>query len=337
MRIIGPNVIGIFDAYSGVDTIFSPRYRQKRPDQGAIGFISQSGAFGAAVMDWAATQGIGVSKFISIGNRIDVDEVDMLKYLENDRETKAIAVYLEGAKRGRALFHMLRHVAKKKPVVLLKSGESSEAQHAISSHTGSLAGEAALYKGMLKQAGTIAALCSEDLFDLSNALAHQPLPRGDTIQVVTNGGGFGVLATDSIVKYGMKMAKPDRKTIEKIKSKIPAYASVANPMDLVGDADSERYKIALDAVMQDKNVSGVIVILLMQLSALETDIVNVLVSLKKRHEKPLLVCTTGGEFTAMHVRMLEKEGIPTYSSPKKAAHAMKALVEYSRTRKRLSI
>ncbi|MBI5347250.1 MAG: CoA-binding protein [Candidatus Aenigmarchaeota archaeon] len=337
MRIIGPNVIGIYDAYSKVDTIFSPNYRQKRPEKGAIGFISQSGAFGAAVLDWAATQSIGVSKFISIGNRIDVDEVDLLRYLANDRETKAIAVYLEGAKRGRELYNMLRHVVRKKPVVFLKAGKSTEARAAISSHTGSLAGESEIYVGMCEQAGAICVKSSEKLIDLANALAHQPLPKGDCIQVVTNGGGFGVLATDSVVSYGMKMAKLDRRTIDKIKSSVPAYASVSNPMDLVGDADAERYKIALDAVLKDRNVSGVIVILLMQISALESNVVNILVSLKKKYDKPLLVCTTGGEFTNMHARMLEKEGIPTYSSPKRAASAMKALVDYSKTKKMLPI
>jgi len=335
MRIIGPNVIGIYDAYSHVDTVFSARYRQERPERGSVGFISQSGAFGAAIMDWAATEGMGISKFVSIGNRIDVDEVDLLEYLGEDKETKAIALYLEGSKRGRELFEMLKKVSKKKPVVVLKAGTTSEGKQAIASHTGSMAGSSAVFSGMLKQAGAIEAKTADDLFGFAKAFAYQPLPKNNRVQIVTNGGGFGVIATDAVIEQGLRLAKPTKKTLNSIKKQMPEYVVLGNPIDLIGDSDSARYRVALEAVLKDKNVDGVVVIILLQISALESDIVNVLISLNRKYKKPMVVCSTGGEFTKMHNKMLEKEGIPTYSSPKKAVSAMRVLCEYAKSKHRL--
>jgi acetyl coenzyme A synthetase (ADP forming)-like protein len=333
MRIIGPNVIGIYDTNSHVDTVFNPRYRQERPKKGKIAFVSQSGAFGAAMLDWAAFQGVGISKFISIGNRIDVDEVDLLEYLSHDSQTKSIALYIEGTKNGRHLYEKLKQVTRKKPVIVVKAGKTAEGRKAVSSHTGSMAGESDIYSGMFKQAGALEVSGLEELFDFAKALAYQPLPKHSRIQVITNGGGFGVMTTDAIVKNGLKLAQPSEKTLEKIRNSVPAYASVSNPMDLVGDADSQRYRIALENTLQDKNVDGVIVILLMQISALESDIVDVLIDMNDRFKKPLLVCSTGGEFTNIHTKMMEKEGIPTYPTPERAVKAMKALVNYSRIKR----
>ncbi|MBI5061799.1 MAG: CoA-binding protein [Candidatus Aenigmarchaeota archaeon] len=332
MRVIGPNVIGIFDSHTHVDTIFNPTHRQERPPEGKISFISQSGAFGAAIMDWSASEGIGLSKFISIGNRADVDEVDLLEYLARDKRTGAIAIYLEGAKNGRLLFETLKRITKRKPVVLLKAGRTKEGSSAVSSHTGSMAGESDIYTGMLKQSGTIEAKSIEELFEFSKALAYQPLPKSNRIAVITNGGGFGVLCADALIENGLKLAKLSDSTIKVVRKHVPDYIIVSNPMDLTGDAGCSRYEIALNAVMNDPSVDAVIVVLLLQISALQSDIVDLLVNFKTK--KPILVCSTGGEYTNLHKKMLEKRGIPTYSSPERAAKAMLALVEYSQVIKK---
>jgi acyl-CoA synthetase (NDP forming) len=262
-----------------------------------------------------------------------VDEVDLLEYLANDRNTSAVAIYLEGTRRGRLLFETLKKVTKKKPVVALKAGRTSAGSAAVSSHTGSLAGAAEIYSGMFRQAGVIEARSVEELFGFAKALAYQPLPRSDRIAIVTNGGGFGVLSADAIIENGLGLASLDKKTLDEVRSKVPAYVTVSNPMDLTGDADSKRYDIALSNVLKDSNVDGIIVTLLLQISALESDIINVLLKYRKpKQQKPILVCSTGGEFTNIHRKMLEASGIPTYSSPEAAVKAMKALIDYSQTR-----
>jgi acetyl coenzyme A synthetase (ADP forming)-like protein len=328
MRIIGPNVIGLYDAYTCIDTVFNLRHRQERPKKGRVAFISQSGAFGAAVLDWAASEGIGFSKFVSIGNRIDVDEVDVLEYLLNDKKTEVIAMYIEGSKRPKELYEKLKGVMKVKPVVVLKAGKTEEGIKAVMSHTGSLAGESKIYSGMLKQSGVIEANSSEELFDFVKAFS-QPLPAGKTVQIVTDGGGFGIMALDFIIKHGLAPAKISVSTVNEIKSFVPAYATISNPIDLTGDATSKRYENVLNAVLNDNNVDAVIVIMLMQISALGSEVVDVLKSIK-RYKKPVFVCMTGGEFTIIHKNLLEDNGIPVYPTPERAARAIKALVEYSR-------
>ena len=333
MRLVGPNCIGIFDTYSHVDTMFSPMYKQDRPFKGRISFISQSGAYGTAIMDKAAMENMGISKFVSIGNRADVDEIEMIKYLGNDKNTGVIVLYLEGTKNGRGLFNALREVGVKKPIVAMKGGKTSEGSRATLSHTASLAGSSEIFKGMFRQSGVLLAENSEELFDFARALAYLNLPKGDRIQIVTNAGGFGVISADEIIENKLSMAKLSEGTIDRIKKILPSYAIVGNPIDLVGDADSRRYERVLKYVMKDKGVDAVFVVMLLQLSALESDVVDVLISVSSEFEdKPLMVCTTGGEFTQVHTRMMEKVNIPTYPTPERGIRAMKALVDYSRYR-----
>jgi len=330
MRLVGPNCIGVFDAYSRVDTMFSPVYRQDRPFRGNISFISQSGAYGTAIMDKAAADNMGISKFVSIGNRVDVDEIELIRYLGEDPNTDVVVLYLEGTKNGRGLFRALREVTRKKPVVAMKGGRTGEGSDATLSHTASLAGSFEVFKGMFRQAGVIVAENSEELFDLARAFSYVSLPRGRRIQVVTNAGGFGVMSTDEIIENKLEMAELSKKTLKKVKGVIPPYAVAKNPIDLVGDADSSRYERVLRSVMADDNVDAVFVVMLLQLSSLESDIVDVLISVGTEFpDTPLLVCTTGGEFTRVHTWMMEKISIPTYPTPSRGIKAMKALIEYA--------
>lgn len=329
MRIIGPNVIGLFDAYSGIDTVFNLRHRQQRPRPGGISFISQSGALGSAVLDAAAHNGIGLSKFVSLGNMLDVNETDMINYLAADNSTKVICMYLEGSKDYRALYESLRAV--KKPIVVVKAGKTEETKKAVASHTASLAGAAEIFSGLLRQAGAIE--CSaEDMFEIAKAFC-QPLPHNNRVHVVTDGGGFGILAADALIAAGMRLSSLSPASTKAIKKHVPEYATTSNPLDLTGDADTKRYGNVLPAVMKDKGVDAILVILLMQISSLDSSIVDVLAAVK-RFRKPIVVCMTGGEFTNLHKKVLEEKGIPTYASPERAAAALKALYSYSVTRRK---
>lgn len=320
MRIIGPNVIGVYDSFSKLDTIFNLIYRQERPHQGNIAFISQSGAFGAALLDWTSKEGIGISKFISIGNRIDVDEIDLLDYLDKDDKTKVITMYLEGTKNGRKLYHKLKDMSK--PVIIVKAGKSKEGSKAALSHTGSMAGSYLIYSGMFKQANVIEAYNEEDMFD--SAKAFFQFPKGKQIQIITNGGGFGIMAADAIKNNGLKLAQ--MKDFTNIKNVVPAFASLSNPIDLTGNGTSEMYKICIEECMKDENVDVVLVILLLQVSFLDSSIIEYLIS--KKFEKPIFVCMSGGEFVDVHKKILEKHNIPVYSSPERAAKSIRNIVNY---------
>ena len=332
LRLVGPNVIGIYDAHSGIDTVFNLRHRQQRPRKGGISFISQSGAFGSAVLDMAAYENMGFAKFVSLGNMLDVNETDMINYLASDEKTKVITMYLEGSKDYRKLFSALRATAKKKPIVVVKAGKTEETKKAVASHTASMAGEAKIFSGMLKQAGALEATGTEDMFDMAKAFV-QPLAHNNRVHIVTDGGGFGIIAADALVAKNMRLAQLSPATMKEIKKHVPDYATLSNPLDLTGDADTERYRNVLPLVLGDKNVDAVLVILLMQISSLDSKIVDVLASMKK-FKKPVFVCMTGGEFTSIHRRMLEERGIPTYESPERAVVGIKALNEYAQLKKK---
>jgi acetyl coenzyme A synthetase (ADP forming)-like protein len=331
LRVIGPNCIGVYDPANHVDTLFLPRYRLRRPKEGPIAFISQSGAFGSAILDWASSQDIGISTFISIGNKIDVDEVDLLNYLADDPLTRCITVYIESIGRGREFLEASSKVAKNKPLIVLKGGVTREGAGAALSHTGSLAGSAKICEGAFKQAGILQAQTVDELFDYARALAYQPIPKGQKdVAIVTNGGGFGVISTDEVSQLGLKLAKFSPETIKRLREKLPEYSIPHNPLDLVGDADVERYRTALDAVSSDPNVGIVLVIVLLQTSYIESDVVDAITESQVTYGKPTIVCTIGGEFTQILVKMLEENRIPSYTTPERAVNAMNALIQYSK-------
>ena len=330
IRIIGPNVIGIYDPYSGIDTLFLPRYRLLRPKRGKIAFISQSGAFGSALLDFAASQGTGISKFISIGNAIDVNAIDVLEYLEDDKNTNCIMMYLEGLKtKGKDFYNIVKRISLKKPIIILKGGISPQGQKAAASHTGSISSQIEILKAVFKQTNVIEAEDALQLFDMARILSSSYLPTGRRIAIITNAGGFGVLATDQLIKQKFELASLSNNTMEFLKSKMPAEVIVSNPMDLIGDADTERYKLALNKVLEDENVDIVILIILLSLSFVESDIVDVINTARIKYKKPIVVCTIGGDFTQMMIRMMEENQIPVFPNPKRTVDAVKALIYYS--------
>lgn len=328
IRLLGPNCVGVLSP-KDIDTLFMPHDRLKRPEQGGIGFISQSGAFGTALIDLAASEGVGISKFVSVGNQIDITETEMIDFLGKDPSTRAIAVYLESITDGKAFVNVAKKVSKIKPIVAIKAGKTKAGTEAVASHTGSLAGESQVYSAAFEQAGIIEAKNTEEVFDFSKALANQPALKDNKIAIVTDGGGFGILAADTAENCGLELVQLDAKSLAGLKQFLPPYASVKNPIDLTGDSTSERYQKALEIVFKDKNVSGVVVIALLQIATLDEKITDILRDCKM-YGKPFVVCATGGEYTQERARKLESFGIPVYPTPERAVKAMCALRDYGK-------
>ncbi len=328
IRLLGPNCVGVM-APKEIDTLFMPYERLKRPKEGGIGFISQSGAFGTALIDLAASEGVGISKFVSVGNQIDINETEMVEYLGKDPSTRAIVIYLESIIDGNAFVSAAKKVSKLKPIVAIKAGKTKAGAEAAISHTGSLAGEAQVYSAAFEQAGIIEAKNTEEIFDYAKALANQPPLKDGKIAIVTDGGGFGILAADAAESCGLELVKLDEKSLSGLRQFLPAYASLKNPIDLTGDSTTERYQKALDIVFKDKNVSGVVVIALLQIATLDEKIIDVLRDCKM-YGKPFVVCATGGEYTQERARKLESYGIPVYPTPERAVKALCALCDYGK-------
>ncbi len=240
IALVGPNCIGVYNPYTGVDSGFNPPYKSGRPGKGRIALISQSGAVGACITDVAAKYGIGISKFVSYGNAAALNESDYLEYLSDDKKTDSIVLYIEGTKNGRKLFETLDRINHRKPVVVMKAGRYGKAAEAAKSHTGNIAGNYLAYHAAFRQARVTEAEDLEEIFDFIRVF-EQPLPNGKRIAIVTNGGGMGVLSADMVEQNKMEFCEFGAKTCKQLKKILPWYASVRNPLDLVGDARVELY------------------------------------------------------------------------------------------------
>ena len=328
LSVIGPNSLGVFDAYSKIDSLFLPRFRMSRPKEGVISFVCQSGAVGSSVVDLATAEGYGFAKFISYGNAVDIDETDLIEYLGNDDKTKVICLYIEAVKDGRRFLEVCKNVSKKKPIIAIKGGVTEAGAKATLSHTGSLAGSAEIYFGAFKQAGIIHAENLEDMFDFAKILEKCIPPKGERLHIITNGGGYGILAVDESVKDGVKLAEfsPDIK--KGLRKDLPPIINIQNPLDLAGDATSGRYKICIDACMRDKNVDVLLIIVLVQTPLIATDIVDILIEANDLKKKPIVVVSAGGEYTEVMRKNLEENGIPTYTYPEDAVRSIQQLVKY---------
>jgi acetate---CoA ligase (ADP-forming) len=327
IRIIGPNCVGLYK--KDLDMLFFPKKRLKRPSDGSISFISQSGAFGSVLLDVMSNEGVGISKFISIGNKIDVDEIELISYLEKDLSTRCIAVYMEAVSDGSEFIKVAKNTTKIKPIVCFKAGKTEKGNEAVASHTGSMAGSAQVYSSAFKQAGVIEARTSDEIFDFSKALAEQPVLKSKRIAIVTDGGGFGIVAADTAIECGLELPALSNDTVKSLKSFLPPYASIRNPIDITGDATVERYQKTLEAVLKDKNIDGVVCVALMQLPTLDDGIVDVIKDCKM-HGKSITVCSAGSEFVLERNRKLESYGIPVYPTPERAVKAMSVLYEYGK-------
>lgn len=332
-RLLGPNCLGVWDAYSKVDTLFLPDYKLERPPKGSIAIISQSGSFGSSTLDKAAEIGIGVSRFVSYGNQADITETDLLEWLAEDEETEAIAAYIEGVKDGRKFYEKAKELAEEKPIIVFKAGKSESGSDAASSHTGSLAGSYQVYQGAFKQSGVVEAGDVEEFFDITRELAYENPPEGNKVAVITNGGGYGVSAADHIDESDLEVAEFTEETKEKLKDILPDYGSPNNPIDVIGDADAERYEKALEIVSEDPNVDMLMPIVLLQTITMDSGIVEVLKEFNNELDKPLAASMVGGDYTNLHLQNLEHNQVPTFRTPKRAVKALEGLYQYKERNK----
>ena len=335
MPIIGPNCLGVFDPYSRIDSVFLPRFKLERPKPGNIAFVTQSGAIGSTVIDLAAHYGMGISKFISFGNGTVLDESDFLEFLEQDKETEIIILYLEGVKDGKKLLRWMSKVNRKKPIVVLKAGKYAGAMAAAKSHTGNIAGSYMAYKAAFLQAKVTEADGLDELFDFVKIFG-QPHPVGKRVGVITNGGGMGVLTADAIEEYGLEIAsfsEDSRKGIRKI---LPDYGNVGNPLDLVADAGVDAYAKAIEIMQNDPNIDALVIIVLTQTPPIDERILGVLTEASDDRRKPVITISVGGDYTDTYRKALESRGVPSYGSPLSAIKALKRLVEYAEWRRKIA-
>lgn len=258
-----------------------------------------------------------------------------MEYLGTDIETKVITMYIEGAHRARDLIEVGKKVSKLKPILCLKAGSSKRGMKATQSHTGSLAGSDEIYSAAFKQAGIIRVQTTEEMFDYARALATQPLMKGNRIAIITDGGGFGVMATDYAEQQNLIVEEISAQTKKRMQKCALPYATLGNPIDLTGSATGGMYKCAIEACMEDKNIDGILTILLFQPPNIESDVVSHLLGIKSKYQKPMLVCSAGGNYTQLHRDILERSGIPTYPTPDRAIKSLAILNKYAQIKAKL--
>ncbi|MFQ6075458.1 MAG: acetate--CoA ligase alpha subunit [Candidatus Bathyarchaeia archaeon] len=325
VRVLGPNCLGVIDTYTPLNASFAA----ETPLRGEIAFISQSGALCTAVLDWSLGEGVGFSKFVSLGNRADIDEADLMLAVAEDGETRVILLYLEGVGNGAKFLDVARSVTRKKPVIVLKSGITEAGARAVSSHTGSLTGSDLAYDIALRQAGVLRVRTAEELFDLAEAFSTQPIPEGPNLVIVTNAGGPGILAADACEKHGLRMAPISAEVGEKLRSRLPAAAGFYNPVDVLGDAKAERYRFALETVLGSPDVNNAIVILTPQAMTELEETARVVVEVRGRFpNKPVVASFLGGVRMEDAIKVLKEGGIPNYPFPERGVQSLSSLVSY---------
>ena len=331
IRVIGPNCLGVIAPANRLNASFGAGL----PAEGVIGYVSQSGALLAAILDMANANGIGFSKLVSIGNKADVDELDVIKALGEDPDTKVIAGYLESITDGNNFVRQAEQISHEKPILLIKSGGTQAGAKAACSHTGSLAGGEAVYESAFQRAGVIRCNSIKQQFDYAQAAAFQPLPAGARVAVVTNAGGLGIMAADAVERQGLIFAKPTDETIKKLAANLPAAANLYNPIDILGDALADRYEFALNVVLDDPNVDVVLVLLTPQ--AMTDSAATAKVVVKIAHQKPakpVFACFLGASKVEEAMGILRQGKIPQYDSPESAVATIKVMADYVRWRNR---
>jgi len=323
IRLIGPNCLGVIDTFTPLNASFAAG----TPPSGPMAFMSQSGALGTAVLDIALAGRLGLSKFVSLGNKADVSETDLLKAWEHDEHTRVIMIYSEGLPNGQEFIRVARKVTRRMPVIAIKSGVTQSGSRAVSSHTGSLAGSEQAYQAAFHQAGIIRAESMESLFDMALAIGYQPPLAGDRIAIITNAGGPGILATDALERAGLGMARFQNETIHALEQYLPDAASAANPVDVLGDARSDRYQFALKTVLSDPNVDGLLVLLTPQAMTEIEETAREVGSLASESTKPILACFMGEARVLPGINILNQFSVPNYPFPERAAGAFRAMAD----------
>lgn len=344
IRVLGPNCLGIYYHKTGIDTLFLPETKvlttgeevvaTPRPLPGGIAMITQSGAFGVAALDYLTGRQMGVSKFISFGNKCDVTESDILHYLLYDKETKVILMYIEDIKSGRDFIRIAKKVTAKKPVVVIKSGRSSAGARAAASHTGAIAGSDRVYDAAFEQCGVIRARDMEEFFDIGKALAMQPPAMDKNIGILTDAGGPGVMTVDECEALGLTVDSFSEETLQKFQEMkdqniILKIAATSNPVDLTGSVTDDMFVMAADLMFQDPKVNGIILLGLHHMPGLREVYIDGIKKISENYTKPIVMCDIGETEMALYTRSrFDRLGVPSFTSPEDAARAMKALVAY---------
>ncbi|MEJ2690328.1 MAG: acetate--CoA ligase family protein [Deltaproteobacteria bacterium] len=329
VRLLGPNCLGLINTAHKLNASFAGQM----PAAGAISVVSQSGALSTAILDLAAGRHLGLAKMVSIGNKAELTEVELLRALAADEQTKVIVGYLEDISSGDEFIKAAEEASAKKPVVILKAGTTAAGQKAASSHTGVLAGSETAFGAAFKRSGVVRADSFESLFDFATAFAMQPLPAGKRVLIITNAGGPGTMAADAVEKAGLKVADLARNTASALLDKLPSAASAGNPVDVLGDADPERYAVALRAAQEDPEVDGIIVILTPQAMTRPAETAMAIAD-NLKGDKPVLVSFMGGRSVMPGREELVHSGLPDYDSPERAVAALRAMYDYSSWKRR---
>ncbi|MBN2157401.1 MAG: acetate--CoA ligase family protein [Candidatus Lokiarchaeota archaeon] len=334
IRIIGPNCLGIVSPYyNGTFSAISPK-------KGNIAVVSQSGAMLTAILDWAETQDMGFSNFISMGNKVDVDETDLIEELANDPDTKIILLYLESVNDGQKFLKIVPDAVHKKPVIILKSGISEAGSRAASSHTGALAGNDIAFSIAFEKCGVIRAKTMTDLFDMARIFDRASLPKGNHFVIVTNAGGPGIVATDAFEAYNVGLSRLSSRITELLRVRLPPEAAVYNPVDIIGDAPPERYRIALETVFQEENAicAGALILVTPQAQTKPLGVAQVLKEIQEKFPQKLIVASfMGGSSMVKPINHLQDSTIPCYEFPEQAIKAIKFICEYVENQKKPNI
>ncbi|TFG42092.1 MAG: hypothetical protein E4H48_05140 [Syntrophobacterales bacterium] len=339
VRLIGPNCLGVINPLPAVR--LNASFSTRMPKAGNVSFISQSGALCTAVLDFAADRNFGFSKFISIGNKADVDELDLLRYLHRDQDTEVILIYVEELRRGAEFIEAVKEITcgdyRPKPVLVIKSGRTSAGAQAAASHTGSLAGTEGVYDAIFVQSGIIRVASIDELFDFATAFAYKneselgkmrrKVPAGNRVAIVTNAGGPGIVATDMTMFSGLELARFKEETIETMASHLPSTANLHNPVDIIGDATIDRYENALSAVIRDEGVDGALVILTPQSMTDVLGTAEAIARIARRSFKPIMCCFMGVIDVSLGVKYLQERGIPVLKFPAPVTVEISALTQ----------
>ncbi|MGQ9599394.1 MAG: acetate--CoA ligase alpha subunit [Anaerolineae bacterium] len=331
MRLIGPNSLGIIEPVSRLNASFA----SAMPRLGTIAFMSQSGALCTSILDMALADRIGFSHFVSLGNKADTDENTFIEAWHRDPHTRVIIAYLEGIENGPEFMRIAAQVSREKPIIVIKSGTTHAGSRAVSSHTGTLAGSEQAYEAAFHQSGVLRVRSLQELFDYAVAFARQPLISNPWVAVVTNAGGPGIMAADACERAGLQLAHLGTETMERLSRALPASASVLNPVDVLGDAPAERYRVALEEVSADPNVGSLLVILTPQATTQVEKTAQIIGELSLKNEKPLIACFMGQNAVEPGIQLLHQYNVPNYPVPERAVAALAAMMHHRRWRERL--
>lgn len=336
IALLGPNCLGVMNTDPAIQ--LNATFGQAMAQRGTIGFISQSGALCAAVLDYTRAHNIGLSKVISLGNKAGATEVDFLDYLWRDPHTTVILLYIEELSDGRAFLELAHRITSDtenpKPILALKAGRTIAGARAVASHTGSLAGSDEVYQALFKQAGVLRVETVEDLFEYALAFANQPIPKGSRVAIVTNAGGPGIMAADTCIQYGLEVPPVPQPERFRHQCHLPTHAGVTNPIDLIADARSERYACVLDALLYDPTFDALLILFVPIPTADIETIAQVIIDAARRRLKPIVACFMGVVDVGPAKAALRAAGVPCYDFPEDAARALAAMAWYARWRAR---